>query len=306
MLPEKRGSGVSSASQGKAKWRRAGQAGGLSNGLRGVLVTCHTHRQREASAEALALLRERIASYTAEHSSPSEPDLGAADSGSDSHGGVGAVSIQDEIEAELASLRAERDTLYQTETGIRGCLLIALRKSVATEYTPEQLVTDLFTEMMAGRLPPPRDAIRFTPFAITTHASLMDATRELPKLLEPHFGKGTAPQRWQLVFKKRSCDPSITAREWIPALAALVDARHPVDLKGGAEISVLVEVFRASCGLCVSANYSQCLGFNCQHKTLRPEIPTDIGSNTAAGADGGGDGGGSGTGPACTAVSAKA
>jgi hypothetical protein len=44
-----------------------------------------------------------------------------------------------------------------------------------------------------------------------------------------------------MVFKKRSCDPSVSARQWVPELCKLVDARHPVDLQHPV-VTVMVEV----------------------------------------------------------------
>ena len=249
---------------GKNKqWRPAGKAGVLSGGLRGVLVTCMVHRQREASAEALALLRDQIAVHRPADDGGASPAT--------------CENVEDEIEAELASMKADRTTLYQVDTGIKGCLLVALRKGVEAET--EALVAEIFTEVMAQRMSAPRYIARMSPLAITTSAKLSEVTQALIPLLAPFFGPEMPPTRWNIVFKKRSCDPSVTRTEWIPALALLVDPRHPVDLKDP-EVSVLVEVFRATCGLCVSRNYQRCLQFNFLDKCLQPEIPTDIGCSS--------------------------
>ena len=248
-MPPKRSAASGAGGGGGAKrakaWRPAGKAGMLSEGLRGVLVTCHTHRMREAAGEALALIRDRIA----EHATAATAAAGGAEAG----GG---------LDAELAALRQEREKLYQVDTGIKGVLLIALRPS-AGEVEPEALVAGLFEEMQAGRVAVPREVIRLTPLALTLKGRLADAEKALPALLEPFFGADAPPTRWNVVFKKRSTSPDVTAREWVPALAKLVDARHPVDLENP-EVSVLVEVFRASCGLCVSRNFHRCQEFNCQ------------------------------------------
>ena len=169
------------------------------------------------------------------------------------------------FDAELAALRTERQQLAEVPTGINGCVLIALRDGSAPE--PDAVVAKLFEELGSSSLPPTRDVIRINPLSTTCKWRLPEIEKTLSPLLEPHFGPDAPPTRWQLVFKKRATDPSVTAREWTIQLAKLVDPRHPVDLKNP-EVSVLVDVFRSSCGLCVTRNYKRCNDFNCQHKNL--------------------------------------
>jgi hypothetical protein len=205
------GRGGSRGAGGRGKrskqWRPPGQAGLLSGGLRGVLVTCHTHRSREAQGEALALIRSAIADHTAA--------TAAAAGGS----GAGGGSAEDELEAELAALRAERKTLRPVDTGIKGCLFIALERHntggggggggppTASEGSagggaagarpsatapappaPEALLAGLFAEFASGSRAIPRELIRLTPLAITVRGRLADAAVALPPLLEPLLG----------------------------------------------------------------------------------------------------------------------
>eukprot|EP01047_Picozoa_sp_COSAG01_P025110 COSAG01_NODE_1573_length_9865_cov_132.568503_9_plen_235_part_00 len=202
------GGGGSDGAGGRGKrskqWRPPGQAGLLSGGLRGVLVTCHTHRSREAQGEALALIRSAIADHTAATAA------GAGGSG------AGGGSTEDELEAELAALRAERKTLRPVDTGIKGCLFIALERHnpgggggppTASEGSagggaagarpsatappppaPEALLAGLFAEFASGSRAIPRELIRLTPLAITVRGRLADAAVALPPLLEPLLG----------------------------------------------------------------------------------------------------------------------
>eukprot|EP01052_Picozoa_sp_SAG31_P025979 SAG31_NODE_2319_length_5944_cov_9.686056_1_plen_156_part_00 len=111
-------------------------------------------------------------------------------------------------------------------SGIKGCLLIVLRPT-AGQLDPEALVASYFDKLDADQLARPRYIIRLTPLSLTLCARLPDAMNALPTLLQPHFGVERPPTRWQIVFKKRATSPEVTAREWVPALAGLVDARHP-------------------------------------------------------------------------------
>ena len=58
------GDGGGGGKRSKKEWRKAaglkkgaGAGGGISDGMRGWLLTCHTHRARAAAGEAFEILR---------------------------------------------------------------------------------------------------------------------------------------------------------------------------------------------------------------------------------------------------------
>ena len=61
--PSGDGDGGGGGKRSKKEWRKAaglkkgGAGGGISDGMRGWLLTCHTHRARAAAGEAFELLR---------------------------------------------------------------------------------------------------------------------------------------------------------------------------------------------------------------------------------------------------------
>ncbi len=243
----------------KALWRkqaglgsRSGQQLSINDGLRGVLFTCHTHRARSAAGEAFELLRHVLA------------ELGAGSG----RAAKGTADDDDAFDAELATLRTEREQLCEVDTGIKGCVLITLKDGDAP--SPDLVVAKIFEELTSKNLPPVREVIRATPLEVTCKGRLPEIIKTLTPLLEPHFGPSTPPTRWQIVLKKRATDPTVVSHDWTIKLAALVDERHPVDLKNP-EVTVLVDVFRASCGLCVSRNYHRHFQYNCQHKKLQAD-----------------------------------
>jgi tRNA acetyltransferase TAN1 len=253
------GGGGGGGKRNKALWRKQAGLGShrpvqqlcINDGLRGVLFTCHTHRARAAAGEAFEILRHVLA------------ELGAG-----SGAAAGEADDDDAFDAELAALRTERLQLCEVDTGIKGCVLIVLKDAGAPE--PDAVVAKLFEELKSKSLPPVREVIRASPLAITCKGRLPEIIKTLTPLLEPHFGPSAPPTRWNIVFKKRATDPAVVSRDWTVSLAALVDERHPVDLKDP-EVSVLVDVFRASCGLCVSRNYHRLHQYNCQHKAMQPD-----------------------------------
>lgn len=254
------GSGDGGGKRNKALWRKQAGLGSrsrqqfrINDGLRGVLFTCHTHRARAAAGEGFELLRHCLA------------ELGGS---SCTAAAKGKADDDDAFDAELAALRTEREQLCEVDAGIKGCVLIALKD--CDSPSPDSVVTKIFEELTSKNLPPVRDVIRATPFEVTCKGRLPEIIRALTPLLEPHFGPSAPPTRWQIVFKKRATDPTVVSHDWTVRLAALVDERHPVDLKRP-EVTVLVDVFRASCGLCVSRNYHRLYQYNCQHKVLQPD-----------------------------------
>ena len=249
------------AKRSKGQWKKQGEHQpsrpgasarlNLNEGLRGVMFTCHVHRQRAAAGEAFEVLRHTLGELRGAS--------GAA---------RGEADDDDAFDAELAALRTERQQLCEVDTGVKGCVLIALRDADAPE--PDAVVAKLFEQLQSKGLPPVREVINCRPCAVTCKGRLPEILKALAPLLEPYFGPSAPVTRWNIVFKKRATDPAVLSKEWTITLAALVDARHPVDLKNP-EVSVLVDVFRASCGLCVSRHYNNHHQYNCQSKALQPD-----------------------------------
>ena len=101
----------------------------------------------------------------------------------------------DAFDAELATLRTEREQLCEVDTGVKGCVLIALKDGAAP--SPDAVVAKLFEELGSKNLPPVREVIRATPLEVTCKGRLPEIIKALTPLLEPHFGPSAPPTRWR-------------------------------------------------------------------------------------------------------------
>ena len=201
--------------------------------VKGVMFTCSPHRMREASLEALAVLRTCIADHFT------------------SGGGGGGGGTLDPLEAELASLREQRELLRPVTIGIKGCVLIAF---TGADADPERVVVQIMRDVVSGATPKPRHLLRLTPLQRTCRASVEDFTKacSVPGALGAL--RNSPPTTYRVSLRKRFCDDTVDRAEYYSAVGAIVGARHKVDLDG-AEVSVLVEIFKSSVGFSVTKEW---------------------------------------------------
>ena len=242
-----------------------GHGGGareLAPGMRGALLTCDVHLEREAIKEAYRLFDSLL-----DAEAPTErADDEAAGASSSSAGTAGDAlaaelrALQDEAtSAKSAAGKPDSKPLSIAQTGCNGNVFIRLAESVALD--PVTLVDRIMERARSGASGAPH-VVRMLPVQCTCSARTPEAIAEAvaPLLREALSGyKGSYAVVW-----KRRCNGEIDKAKVIDALATAVSAVAPeatVDLNG-AEAAIVAEVIKTTCSLSVLPRWREFHGYN--------------------------------------------
>ena len=239
----------------------------LQPGLRGVLLTCDVHAERDAIREAFRLF-ESLLDDNADATSGSEP-IGD---------GASKATAADALEAELAMLQQQGGSTSAAsdqgktdrpaapfsiaQTGCNGNVFI--RFSNAVPVDPVTLVDRAMAKAKVGgpgsRAP---HIVRMVPIQKTisarTPADIGEGAEPLvASAMKPSYA-GSYAVAW-----RRRCNNDIDKMKCIDAIAAVVKKGAPqatVDL-ANAECGVVAEVIKTTCCLAVLPRWREFFGYN--------------------------------------------
>lgn len=252
------------SSQKKAKYMQGNgpAAHEFSPGLRGALITCDVHLEREAIKETYRLFEAVI---------EAEAPPAAAAAGPRAGEGTSSNTAGDALAAELAELQGETNAdnaaakpkpqLSIAQTGCNGSVFVRFDKAVALD--PVTLVDRVMERAKAGaagaRAP---HVIRMLPVQSTCPARTADCIAEAAEpLIAAALSnyKGTYSVQW-----RRRCNGEIDKMSVINALAAAVNKVAPeatVDL-ANADAAIVAEVIKTTCSLAVLPRWREFDGYN--------------------------------------------
>lgn len=297
----------------KRKWTAGGapRANDLQPGIRGCLITCDIHAEKDAIKETFRLLE----ALTEDASAPAPASGTAAASSSsaaaDDAGTSTNATAGDALQAELRALQqdgGEKGKKQQpaapakpfsvAQTGCNGKIFIKF--SNAVELGPVALVNKVFERardggVAGGRAP---HVIRMLPVALTCPSSADITAAVTPLMGAPPAGAGLAgfAGSYRVEWQRR-CNSDIDKIKVINALASAVQEAAPkasVDLSN-AECAVVAEVIKTTCCLSVLPRWREFCGYNFRRFT-GGEVPVceakskEKQQQNQQGSGGGGDG----------------
>ena len=277
----------------------------LQPGMKGCLITCDVHVEREAIKEAFRLLED-----LAELHEATAPPAAAATAGVD----AAAPSVStagDSLQAELQALQAaseERKAQQQkssadgssveptkpfsvAQTGCNGNVFIRFSKDV--KQSPIALVDRIFERAKAGGTSGGRapHIIRMVPISLTCPSSHDIGAAVAPLTDAPLADgglqgfSGTYRVEW-----RRRCNSDVDKVKVIDAVASQIAKAAPgakVDLRQ-AECAVMAEVIKTTCCLAVLPRWKELHGYNLRACAGGvPSAGTGTGTGTGAGAGAG-------------------
>lgn len=267
----------------------------LQPGMRGCLITCDVHFEREAIKEAFRLLEDLAEMHEAAAAPPPPPAGGAPAAAA---GGPSASTAGDSLQAELQALQAaseERKAQKHSadgssveptkpfsvaQTGCNGNIFIRFSKDVKS--SPIALVDRIFERTSAksaagGRAP---HIIRMLPISLTCPSS-HDIGAAVAPLTDAPLAEGGL-QGFSGTYRvewRRRCNSDVDKVKVIDAVASQIAKAAPsatVDLRQ-AECAVVAEVIKTTCCLGVLPRWKEFQGYNL--RACAGEVPS-----TASGA----------------------
>ena len=271
------------------------RANELQPGMRGCLITCDVHVEREAIKEAFRLLedlheaQQELDAANLSSAAKAAPDAADASAGAPAVAGAAALqcrassssmSAGDALQAELQALQEESSEKQQggkdgntdptkpfsvAQTGCGGNVFI--RFSRAVTLSPTAIVDKIFERAKEGngigsRAP---HVIRMVPITLTCPSS-HDIGAAVTPLTDAPAAEGglmgfagTYRVEW-----RRRCNSDINKEKVIDAVATAIAKAAPtarVDLKQ-AECAVMAEVIKTTCCLSVLPRWKEFCGYN--------------------------------------------
>ncbi|KAJ3306280.1 hypothetical protein HDV03_000202 [Kappamyces sp. JEL0829] len=206
----------------------------IENETRGFFVTCRRGKERLAQAELVLMLDEwRQKLY------------------GDSEKEVEYETVEDELEAELASLKQKKGkkVFAALDTFIDCCLFIRCSPPVDPVPFAHSLLTDLYT----NKLKKTRYCSRFIPISTTCQASHEAITAMATKEILSFFHPDRDPTTFAIEIKIRN-NSHLDRDRVIKEVASLVPAGHTVDLKNPC-FTIMLEVINLTCGMSIVTDY---------------------------------------------------
>lgn len=225
---------------------------GITQGMRGVLVTCTRGKEGQAVKELYSLFSEYA-----------EKLAGGKGGANDLEGGNSCgkekLSVEDTIAAELEELSrpTSKNKLKSINTSTECVVFIQLDGT-----DPVALVHTLLTDIYETQTRQTRFSHRFVPFSETCHASMESIEKTARKILEPHFhdDASTEQKTFKIVPRIRQCD-RVSRDDLIKCIADIVGDRHKAEMENP-ELVIMVETFRNVCGISVVRDYVKLKRYN--------------------------------------------
>ncbi|KAJ2791889.1 hypothetical protein H4R20_006808 [Coemansia guatemalensis] len=136
---------------------------------------------------------------------------------------------------------------------------------------PEQLVRFIFADITKTRQRRTRFTGRLIPAKVTTTSKLDAIVKGSKEVARDLLADDAVPTTFALVVNIRYCD-DIKRDDIIPAVAAMLDVKHKVDLKN-AKYTLVIEVFKSMCTIGLVEDYNALRRLNLQ--TLFDEPSAD-------------------------------
>lgn len=260
----------------------------LQPGMRGCLITCDVHVEREAIKEAFRLLEDLAEMHEAAAAPPPPPAAPAA-----AAGGPSASTAGDSLQAELQALQAASEErkaqkpsadgssieptkpFSVAQTGCNGNIFIRFSKDVKS--SPIALVDRIFERARAGGAAGGRapHIIRMLPISLTCPSSHDIGAAVAPLTDAPPADgglrgfSGTYRVEW-----RRRCNSDVDKVKVIDAVASQIAKAAPnakVDLRQ-AECAVVAEVIKTTCCLGVLTRWKEFQGYNL--RACAGEVPS--------------------------------
>ncbi|KAJ7650066.1 hypothetical protein FB45DRAFT_886822 [Roridomyces roridus] len=215
----------------------------------GIWVTCIKGKEKHAVGELYELfntLGSELWPETKEgDDSDSEPEE--------------ELSIEAQIASELSAMKKpkheQRFANCQTNT---ACLVFI---SCKPPIDPVQLVATHLRRVQETGITHTRHSLRFSPVSASCVTNIPEIQAVCRKLFEPIFGESSEKKfKYKIEMRIRN-HTTITRMTLIEAIAQTIPPGHSVDLKDP-ELVIIVEVFKAVCGVSVVQDYNKLQRFN--------------------------------------------
>uniref|UniRef100_A0A1A8S6C1 THUMP domain-containing protein 1 n=1 Tax=Nothobranchius rachovii TaxID=451742 RepID=A0A1A8S6C1_9TELE len=254
--------------------KRFKRSGELEVGMQGILITCNNKNQRPCTAEALDLLSEYADQlYGPELQDNSEPTEEKEDEEED---------VDDALKKEVAQLKAQRtneERRFQVlDSGAFNVIFIRTRN-----IDPNKLVHYILTDLYTTKKKKSRLILRMLPVIGTCRAYQEDIVKYLTTFLVPWF-KAPNSTTYKIAYKARNNNQN-KREEIIKHVAGVLGSlnqENKVDLTNP-ELTVIVEVIKAVCCVCVVKDYQLYRKFNV-YEIVKEDVPKPavVATNTDA------------------------
>ncbi|RKP24630.1 hypothetical protein SYNPS1DRAFT_16893 [Syncephalis pseudoplumigaleata] len=262
--------------------RDAGRAAGfgIEPNQAGFLITCTRGKEGRCVGEMYVLLNEYAEQLYPEASTDGQP-------AGEEHGGDAALSVEDEIAQELASLQQakEKQTRLFTSLATQTECVVFIRTRPPVE--PVSMARTILQDFATTQQQRTRYTNRIVPITLTCRSQLDDIERMATTVLAPIFHTEDAAEHpikasgrrmgsmygyFAIQPKIRNCD-RVDRDELIKLIARVVGPHHKVDLTQP-DRTIIVEVLKSICGMSVVENYNELKRFNVYALTT-PSSTTD-------------------------------
>ena len=242
----------------------------LPSSTPGFLITCRRNKERNARQELTLLFDDWYTQHYADTAA-----------GQESLQEKEATSIEDDLEAELAELRAPRQKrkgpfLFH-ETGIQCLIYVQIRQDQISD--PVDFISSLFRNLQEEKAQKTRYTSRVVPIQDTCTANFNEikllASRVIQSFCQKREDDGnTTNFTWALMPSVRNND-ALSKEKLIEGIAPLVPEGNTVSLKNP-EFVIAVEVVNLVCGISILPFYYELKKYN-----LEFLVPLDLTPNVA-------------------------
>jgi tRNA acetyltransferase TAN1 len=267
--------------QGGGKSKRSKVVGIIDPNTSGVYATCNRGKEQQCRKELMNLFTEKIETYFDLSQADAEADVEAEDGDGDGNGG--SMSIEDQIQKELADLNQAKSSSTQLLTPIElGCeclVFIKTRKPVVPETLVERIVEECYNTSVKTT----RYTQKLTPITFSVSPTVEEIRKLAKRVLEPHFHtKDQKPYKFAIQVSRRNFNV-IPKDTIIKTIAECVgrDHGHKVDLKDYDKL-IMVECYKSNLGMSVVNNYLKYEKYNLQQifdKSVDNENTTNDGKS---------------------------
>ncbi|OCB91693.1 hypothetical protein A7U60_g1045 [Sanghuangporus baumii] len=217
----------------------------------GVWLTCVKGKERQAIGETYDLFESLTDELW-----PTDSD---ANDDEDSKQADGQEDLEKAISREIEIIKRPRKDKWfancQTNT---PCLVFI---SCKPPVDPVALVSTHVKRVEETGVTHTRSTLRLTPVTNSCDANLSEITSLCKRIAVPVFEKGESGfYRYKIEIRMRN-HSTLSREEIIRAIAQCIPERHKVDLQNP-ELFILVEIFKATCGMSVVRDYYKYKKFN--------------------------------------------
>lgn len=241
----------------------------LPSSTPGFLITCRRNKERNARQELTLLFDDWYTQHYADKSAGLESQAKES------------TSIEDDLEAELAELRAPRQKrkgpFIFHETGIQCLIYVQIRLDQISD--PVDFISSLFRNLQQEQAQKTRYTSRVIPIQDTCTANFNEikllASRVIQSFCQKREDEGnTTCFTWALMPSVRNND-GLSKEKLIEGIAPLVPEGNTVSLKNP-DFVIAVEVVNLVCGISILPFYYELKKYN-----LEFLVPLDLAPRVA-------------------------